>query len=123
LYYSPFISHEDVYTTYTIYLFSISLAVDYRLTITVEKINNSGQIKIAFLPRPVIGFLFGGYLNEETITASNRRIYIIPTNIDKYIIKIKSAGKDPAIYSIEYEWEGTELTKYLLSKLKNILSN
>jgi hypothetical protein len=95
--------------------------INNRLIITVEKKDDFGDIKIVFLPRPVIGFLFGGYLSEDTITAINRRIYIIPTNIDKYIIKIKS-GKSPAIYSIEYEWEGTDLTKYLLSKLKNILS-
>jgi hypothetical protein len=41
LYYSPFISHEDVYTTYTIYLFSISLAVDYKL-----KPNKIAAVKI-----------------------------------------------------------------------------
>jgi hypothetical protein len=29
LYYSPFISHEDAHITYSIYLFTISLAVDY----------------------------------------------------------------------------------------------
>ena len=30
MYYSPFISHEDVHITYSIYLFTISLAVDYK---------------------------------------------------------------------------------------------
>ncbi|MCE8423436.1 MAG: hypothetical protein J5U16_05840, partial [Candidatus Methanoperedens sp.] len=49
LYYSPFISHEDVYILYTIYLFSISLAADYNFKkwVRLSRISFDGILRFS----------------------------------------------------------------------------
>jgi hypothetical protein len=93
-----------------------STHINNRLIITAEKTNDMGEINIEFHP-PVIDYVFGDHKSSFNLHA-NRRVFIMPTNTDTYTIKIKSGDNYPIMYSIEYEWEGFDLIKFLLSKLK-----